>query len=134
MTRLLLLLPLLSACAYARRTANHPDGTQTAQTYVQVGGKGGYVATADGFIVQTDLEKSFRDAMIAGTVIAGGIMSASVEKAKDASAAATAQQQTKATAATEQARIKATERAATTLGSNPDANVGAINAVGNLAQ
>ncbi len=121
---LLLILPL--SCVTAHRS---PDG---AQTYAQIGGKAGFISTDHGFIVQADLEKSLRDAVMAAAAsyVAGAFYGA--EKAKTAADAATTQTGIKAGAATDQARIKATERAATSLGNNPEAHTGAVHAVRGL--
>lgn len=136
MTRVLLALLVVFgvSCTIAARQTVRPDGTREQQLFAQgPGGKGAYVGTADGgMVVQADNEKSFGQFVgaAAGTAIGLGYFSA--EKATTAANAATAQNAARTQAATEQARIQATERAATTLGSNPEANTGAINAAGNL--
>ena len=129
-------LLLVSCAAGGRtRTTTHTDGRIEKDTalYAQLGGKGGFVAQGDGgFALQFDGEKSFGQAMTAaGTAVTIGSW-ASVEKAKSAASAATTQTGIKAGAATEQARIQATQATATSLGNNPEANVGAVDAVGRL--
>lgn len=127
---------LLTSCETAarRKSTVAMDGTKQADTqlYMRWGGKGGYASTADGFLTQSDLEKSFGQAMTAlGTAVAVTSY-ASVEKARSAATATTQQTGIQAGAATERARIGATERTAKVLGNNPEANVPAINAAGNL--
>lgn len=121
------------SCTVATRQTVRADGTREQQLYAQLGGKGAYVGNADGsMVVQADHEKSFGQAVTAaGAAYAVGAW-LSADKAATAAEAATAQNAARTSAATEQARIQATQRAATTLGSNPEANVGAINAAGNL--
>jgi len=108
-------------------------GTAKRQLYAQAGMKntgielpqGGSMASADG-------EKNFgQAATLVGTGLTVNAWGA-VEKAKAGATAATTQTGIKAGAATEQARIQATERAATALGGNPEANVGAVDAVGRV--
>jgi hypothetical protein len=135
---LIVIIPaLLVSCSFGGRSriTATPDGTTQRDTsiYAQLGGKGGFIANGDtGFTMQVDNEKSFGQAVsAAGAAYAVGQW-AGVETAKATTAATTAQTGIKATAATDQQRIKATQQAATTLGGNPEANTGAINAVGGL--
>jgi hypothetical protein len=131
---LLLILPLAS-CTFATRSDIGADGSQSRQIYAQLGGKGAYAGGVGGsgsMVVQADNEKSFGQAVTAASTVAAIASWASAEKAKTAADAATAQTATRSAAATEAARIGATERTATTLGSNPEANVGAVEAVKGL--
>lgn len=129
---LLLILCLLMVSCVGVYSSRSPDGAEK-QFYAQVGMRvegvtlpqGGEIKTADG-------EKSFGQAMTAAGTAVTAYTWGAVEKAKSAANAATAQTGIKAGAATDQARIQATERAATSLGNNPEANVGAVQAVGNL--
>jgi hypothetical protein len=127
----------LVSCAAGGRTRSttHADGRVEKDTalYAQLGGKGGFVAQGDGgFALQFDGEKSFGQAMTAaGTAVAVSAWSA-VEQARSAATVSTTNTATSAAAATEQARIGATASTAKTLGSNPEANVGAVEAVGRL--
>lgn len=131
MNQIFLLVPIfLVSCAYGSRSLVHPDGSKEKQQYAQIGGKGGYISTPEGFIIQVDLERSFTVAATAATLITGSVVQASLEKAKDASQAVTNQTAIKAT--TEQTKIKAAQSTATSVGNNPEANSGAINAIGNL--
>lgn len=130
-----LLCLTLIACTGARKsvtTATAPDGTITvkeATTYAQLGGRGGLTDNAPGGLtVWSENEKSFRDFALAAASISYSMTSAAVAKAKEV--AATRRAATAARATTEQARIAATERAAVQIGSNPEANAGAIEAVG----
>lgn len=135
MIRALLLLVgfALVSCTVATRQTLRPDGTRDQQLFAQIGGKGAYVGNAEGgMVVQADNERSFGQAMTAASAAVAVTSWASAEKATTAADAATTQTATRSAAATEQARIQATERAATTLGSNPEANTGAINAAGQL--
>jgi hypothetical protein len=129
-------LLLVSCAAGGRtRTTTHLDGRVEKDTalYAQLGGKGGFVAQGDGgFAMQFDGEKSFGQAMTAGGTAYGIGQWAGVEKARSAATVSTTNTATKAAAATEQARIGATASTAKALGSNPEANVPAINAVGNI--
>jgi hypothetical protein len=139
--RLLLLLVvlsfalILSSCVgTGSRTTTHPDGTVVeTNVYAQVGGRSNYLRTADGSIMlNTDLDKSFGQLMTAaGAAYSVGAW-AGAETAKTTANAATAQTSIKSAARVEETAIKATGAAATSLGNNPEANVGAINAVGGL--
>jgi hypothetical protein len=83
-------------------------------------------------VVQADNEKSFGQAMTAvGTSIAIHAWSA-VEQAKSAASAATQQTALKTAARVEETTVRTVGNTATSLGGNPEANVGAINAVGQL--
>jgi hypothetical protein len=131
----LILACLMSSCTFATRSDLLSDGSQSRQIYAQLGGKGAYAGGGGGdgsMVVQADNERSFGQAMTAAGTVAAIASWASMEKAKTAAEAATAQTATRTAAATEQARIGATASTAKTLGSNPEANVGAVNAVGNL--
>lgn len=134
---LTLLIAAASLCSCAigltnEKTIASADGSATkskTRLYAQAGSRGGMTESAAGdYAVGADSEKSFRDGMIAaGTLgyIAGNV---SIKKAESADAAAASLAKT--VAGTEQARISSTERAVTTLGSNPEANTGAIKAAG----
>lgn len=122
---------ILSSCVgvYSSKT---PEGAER-QFYAQLGMKNeGIQLPQGGSINVADGEKSFGQAMTAAGAAVTAYTWGAVEKAKSAASAATAQTGIKAGAATEQARISATQATATSLGNNPEANVGAINAAGNL--
>jgi hypothetical protein len=136
MKTILLLIPLaLASCTFATRSDTQADGSQSRQTYAQLGGKGAYAGGVGGstsMVVQADNEKSFGQAMTAAGVAVTASTWAAVEKARSAATVSTTNTATKAAATTEQARIGATASTAKSLGNNPEANTSAINAVGNL--
>jgi hypothetical protein len=141
-TRILALLSLailacvIPSCTFATRSDRLSDGSESRQIYAQLGGKGAYAGGVGGagstMVVQADNEKSFGQAMTAAGAAVAAYTWGAVQQAESAATAATQQTGIKAGAATQQAQIQATERAATTLGSNPEANVGAVEAVGRL--
>jgi hypothetical protein len=132
----LVLCLVFASCNIARRTTDTTtaDGTRHRQseTYSQLGGVGGYASTAGGMAVQFDGQKSFRDAAIlAGVVVPAGF-AAQTERAASAAAAATRQTEVKSAAEVAKAQTAARASTATALGGNPEANVGAVDAVGRL--
>jgi hypothetical protein len=135
---LYLSLALLACClpscmgVYSSETPTQ-YGVAKKQLYTQMGMKvedaklpqGGSFAKADG-------EKNFGQAMTAvGTGIAVNAWSA-VEQAKSGAAAATQQTALKTAARVEETTVRTIGSTATTLGSNPEANVGAVDAVGRV--
>lgn len=124
----------LCSCMAAQKSKEivHADGRVEREKtgLLALGGKGGLVDDEKNrmFAAQYDNEKSFRDGMV-GLATAGYFLgNASVERA--AAEEATKQLATKKAAEVSTTKIGATERAVTTLGSNPEANVGAIEAAG----
>jgi hypothetical protein len=132
---LALLICWLPSCTFATRSDLGADGSQSRQVYAQLGGKGAYaggVGSQGAMVVQADNEKSFGQAMTAvGTSIAVNAWSA-VEQAKSAASAATQQTALKTAARVEETTVRTIGSTATTLGSNPEANVGAVDAVGRV--
>jgi hypothetical protein len=139
--RLLIALALLSmmlvlvSCTFATRSDLSADGSQSRQIYAQLGGKGAYAGGVGGqgsMVVQADNEKSFGQAMTAAGAAVAAYTWGAVEQARSAATVSTTNTATSAAAATEQARISASASTAKTLGSNPEANVPAVEAVGRL--
>ena len=141
-TRILALLSLaiiacvIPSCTFATRSDRLSDGSESRQIYAQLGGKGAYAGGVGGagstMVVQADNEKSFGQAMTAAGAAVAAYTWGAVEQARSAATVSTTNTATSAAAATEQARIGATASTAKTLGSNPEANVGAVEAVGRL--
>jgi hypothetical protein len=140
-TRILALLSLaiiacvIPSCTFATRSDRLSDGSESRQIYAQLGGKGAYaggVGGAGSMVVQADNEKSFGQAMTAAGAAVAAYTWGAVEQARSAATVSTTNTATSAAAATEQARIGATASTAKTLGNNPEANVGAVEAVGRL--
>ena len=140
-TRLLLLAiallgfltPSCTIAANSNQTVNIDGSTETHnQLLAKLGGKAEYRSTPDGMDVTTDDQSSFAAAATATGAVVGLLSYADIQNTKNLAAAATTQTGFKTAAATRQTTVKATADAAKTLGSNPEANVGAINAVGNI--
>jgi len=140
-TRLLLLAiallgflaPSCTIAANANQTTR-PDGTYQKQTQVlaKLGGQANYDSTPDGMSVKTDDQASFAAAATATGAVVGLLSYADIQNTKNLAAATTTQTGFKTAAATRQTTVKATADAAKKLGSNPEANVGAIRAVGDI--
>ena len=124
------LFVFLPSCMNSFYEEVHPDGTKIKHNYTQVGGVGQAAPVSGGVALGFDGQKSFGQAMTAGVSAYTSGAYFGAEKAKTAASAATSQAKIKAGAATEQLRIKTVGNAATTLGSNPEANIGAIQAAG----
>jgi hypothetical protein len=129
----------LISCVGSRNTATittSPDGSvvqQLSRDYAQLGGNTRYHRGADGSeTFDADLSQSFGHAMTATGLAIGMLSWANVTKASNAAVEATKQLSVKSAAGVSTEGIKATANTAQILGSNPEANVGAINAVGNL--
>lgn len=145
--RILLIAPaalltscLLTSCAAGLRreveTVPKDPSMATVKSkthfYAQLGSKGGMKETApDGskFAVGADSEKSFRDAALTAATL--GYVKGNVDIKTAESADATKATIAKTEAGTEATRIGATERTIKSVGNNPEANVGAIDAAGN---
>lgn len=130
---ILALAMLATSCTLGlRRKTTAVDGRKSdTALFVQVGGKGGINAPEEGgMMAGADNEKSFRDAAMAAATLGYFAGNRAVKEAE--AAASTTKELAKTNAGTEAARISAAERTATTLGSNPEANTGAVNAVGEL--
>jgi hypothetical protein len=133
-----LLLPcLLISCAGLKTTSTvtRPNGEVAVEdtTLAQLGGKLNFVKLPDGTTVYaSDMDKAFGAGVAAGAAALAGYFWADLGKTRALADAATSQIGIKTAGATTQAGIKATADAAKTLGSNPEANTSAINAVGNL--
>ena len=129
----------LISCVGSRNTATittSPDGSvvqQLSRDYAQLGGNTRYHRGADGSeTFDADLSQSFGHAMTAAGAAIGIISWAGVEKAATAAVETTKQISVKSAAGVATENIKATASTAQVLGSNPEANKGAINAAGNL--
>ena len=106
---------------------------QISRDYAQLGGNTRYNRGADGSVTfDADLSQSFGHAMTAAGAAVGIMSWAGVQKAQTAAVEATKQLGVKSAAGVASDNIKATAATAQVLGSNPEANTGAINAVGNL--
>jgi hypothetical protein len=137
-TRLLLAIALLGflapSCTIAAGNETvRPDGTyQKSQVLAKLGGQANYDSTPDGMSVKTDDQSSFAAAATATGAVVGLLSYADIQNTKNLAAAATSQTGIKAAAVTRQTTVKATADAAKALGSNPEANTGAIRAVGDI--
>jgi len=127
----LLLIPLLLAsCTLGLRNTVTPEGSKDTMLFAQLGGKGQYATTPEGGMVAgADNEKSFGAAVTGVVAHSVANIWGGVEKAKSADAARTAQTATKADAAVQTTRITETGATVRSVGNNPEANVGAIEAV-----
>lgn len=127
------------SCSHRTETitaTTHPDGSVVSQTQhnqTQLGGTTVYSRTPEGGVFYaSDMSKSFGHAMMAAAAAVGMLSWADVSKAETLATEASRQAGIKATAAVQSQRLTSAAQTATTLGSNPEANVGAIDAVGNL--
>ena len=100
---------------------------------VKMGGKAEFDSTeGKGMYVKTDDEASFKHGINGVVSYGASALAAGSYDAYNAGKQATAQLGIRSGAATDQLLIKTTGQAATVLGSNPEANVGAIKETGNL--
>jgi hypothetical protein len=127
------LTPSCTIAANANQTTR-PDGTYQKQTQLlaKLGGVANYDSTPDGMSVKTDDQASFTAAATAAATLGVASIYGNIQNTKNLAAAATDQAGIKAAAVTRQTTVKATADAAKKLGSNPEANTGAIRAVGEI--
>jgi hypothetical protein len=95
----------------------YPDGKPMAMSYIAI---------------DATESKAFRDAMLAAGMVALANIQAGVDKAKSADQTTVATTGIKEDGATARAAIGATERTATSVGNNPEANTRALQSVGSL--
>lgn len=117
-------------------TTTFPDGSVTVQdnrSYAQLGGNTNYARLPDGTVMfNADMTQSFGHAMAAAAAAVGMVSWANVSKAATAAQELTKQKTAQSAASAQTARVQAASTSMQVLGSNPEANVGAINAVGNV--
>ena len=132
------LINILLCLLFVSYTTAYNSKTEISQgkeknLLVKMGGKAEFDSTkGKGMYVKTDDEASFKHGINGVVSYGASALAAGSYDAYNAGKQATAQLGIRSGAATDQLLIKTTGQAATVLGSNPEANVGAIKETGNL--